>query len=754
MATALYRRYRPESFADLIGQEHVTEPLMQALRTGRVNHAYLFSGPRGCGKTTSARILARCLNCEQGPTPTPCGTCDSCVGLSRGGPGNVDVIEIDAASHGGVDDARDLRERASYGPAQSRYKVYIIDEAHMVSSQGFNALLKIVEEPPEHVKFIFATTEPEKVIGTIRSRTHHYPFRLVPPAALNAYMERLLESEQVAVEPGVLSFVSRAGGGSVRDSLSVLDQLIAGSGPEGLTYAGAVSLLGFTDGELLDATIDALAAGDGAATFRQVDKVIESGHDPRRFVEDLLERLRDLIIVAAVPDGVGQVLRGVPEDQLDRMRVQQAAFGPGALSRAADIVNTGLTEMTGATSPRLQLELICARILLPAASGEQGYAARLDRIERRLEVGGVPSAAQYAPGTPPVGMPLSSPPPAPAATSAPSSAQSAPPAPPSSERSAPPAPTSSERSAPAATSAPAAAPSSERSAPAASTGGLDTDAIRRAWPDVLGRVFQMRRITWTFVSQNAQVVGFDGRTLTLGIATEGLTTTFRAGNHAEVVRQALIDQLGIDAVVDGVHVSDGSIQQTSPSPPPGSFPSTDSSDAAGARVAATPSGDAVPGSSTPAEASTRQPERAGSDDASSSAGRPPSALADAGLSPTAAGRSLEDNAGWGSVSAPAPDWATAGPSPVGAPQPSAPSTAPNISQSKTRNTAAGASAVRASLDAARRSPQPVVAEATPRAFTDDSAVSRDDEVIEVSTDVGRAVIEKVLGGRVLQEFNE
>jgi DNA polymerase-3 subunit gamma/tau len=719
MATALYRRYRPESFADLIGQEHVTEPLMQALRTGRVNHAYLFSGPRGCGKTTSARILARCLNCEQGPTPTPCGTCDSCVGLSRGGPGNVDVIEIDAASHGGVDDARDLRERASYGPAQSRYKVYIIDEAHMVSSQGFNALLKIVEEPPEHVKFIFATTEPEKVIGTIRSRTHHYPFRLVPPAALNAYMERLLESEQVAVEPGVLSFVSRAGGGSVRDSLSVLDQLIAGSGPEGLTYAGAVSLLGFTDGELLDATIDALAAGDGAATFRQVDKVIESGHDPRRFVEDLLERLRDLIIVAAVPDGVGQVLRGVPEDQLDRMRVQQAAFGPGALSRAADIVNTGLTEMTGATSPRLQLELICARILLPAASGEQGYAARLDRIERRLEVGGVPSAAQYAPGTPPVGMPLSSPPPAPAATSA-----------------------------------PAAAPSSERSAPAASTGGLDTDAIRRAWPDVLGRVFQMRRITWTFVSQNAQVVGFDGRTLTLGIATEGLTTTFRAGNHAEVVRQALIDQLGIDAVVDGVHVSDGSIQQTSPSPPPGSFPSTDSSDAAGARVAATPSGDAVPGSSTPAEASTRQPERAGSDDASSSAGRPPSALADAGLSPTAAGRSLEDNAGWGSVSAPAPDWATAGPSPVGAPQPSAPSTAPNISQSKTRNTAAGASAVRASLDAARRSPQPVVAEATPRAFTDDSAVSRDDEVIEVSTDVGRAVIEKVLGGRVLQEFNE
>ncbi|EWS99965.1 DNA polymerase III subunit gamma/tau, partial [Intrasporangium oryzae NRRL B-24470] len=404
MATALYRRYRPESFADVIGQEHVTEPLMQALRTGRVNHAYLFSGPRGCGKTTSARILARCLNCEQGPTPVPCGVCDSCVALARGGSGSVDVIEIDAASHGGVDDARDLRERASYGPAQSRYKIYIIDEAHMVTPQGFNALLKIVEEPPEHVKFVFATTEPEKVIGTIRSRTHHYPFRLVPPAKLADYMQRLCDQEGVKVAPGVLSFVTRAGGGSVRDSLSVLDQLIAGSGDEGLTYDGAVSLLGFTDGELLDATIDALAAGDGAATFRQVDKVIESGHDPRRFVEDLLERLRDLIIVAAVNEGAGQVLRGVPEDQLERMRVQQAAFGPGALSRAADIVNAGLTEMTGANSPRLQLELICARILLPAASGEQGYAARLDRLERRLDVGGVPSAAHgsgSAPSAPP-----------------------------------------------------------------------------------------------------------------------------------------------------------------------------------------------------------------------------------------------------------------------------------------------------------------------------------------------------------------
>lgn len=351
VSTALYRRYRPETYADVIGQEHVTEPLRQALRNGRINHAYLFSGPRGCGKTTSARILARCLNCEQGPTDTPCGECESCVALARGGAGSVDVIEIDAASHGGVDDARDLREKAAYGPARSRYKIYIIDEAHMVTPQGFNALLKIVEEPPEHVKFVFATTEPEKVIGTIRSRTHHYPFRLVPPARLTDYLQQLCDAEGVQVAPGVLSFVVRAGGGSVRDSLSVLDQLMAGADEEGLTYERAAALLGFTEVELLDATVDALAAVDGAAVFRQVDRVIESGQDPRRFLEDLLERLRDLIVVLATEDGAAAVLRGVPEDQLERMRGQAGAFGAGGLARAADVVNTGLTAMTGTTSP-------------------------------------------------------------------------------------------------------------------------------------------------------------------------------------------------------------------------------------------------------------------------------------------------------------------------------------------------------------------------------------------------------------------
>ncbi|WP_198549483.1 DNA polymerase III subunit gamma and tau, partial [Streptomyces kanasensis] len=398
---ALYRRYRPETFAEVIGQEHVTDPLQQALRNNRVNHAYLFSGPRGCGKTTSARILARCLNCEQGPTPTPCGECQSCRDLARNGPGSIDVIEIDAASHGGVDDARDLREKAFFGPAGSRYKIYIIDEAHMVTSAGFNALLKVVEEPPEHLKFIFATTEPEKVIGTIRSRTHHYPFRLVPPGTLREYLGEVCGREDIPVEEGVLPLVVRAGAGSVRDSMSVMDQLLAGAGEQGVTYAMATSLLGYTDGSLLDAVVEAFATGDGAAAFEVVDQVVEGGNDPRRFVADLLERLRDLVILAAVPDAVDKGLIEGPADVVERMMAQASTFGAAELSRAADLVNTGLTEMRGATSPRLQLELICARVLLPAAfDDERSVQARLERLERGMHVqaAGPGPSMGYVPG--------------------------------------------------------------------------------------------------------------------------------------------------------------------------------------------------------------------------------------------------------------------------------------------------------------------------------------------------------------------
>jgi len=556
VSTALYRRYRPETFADVIGQEHVTEPLRQALRRERVNHAYLFSGPRGCGKTTSARILARCLNCEQGPTPDPCGRCESCVALARDGAGTVDVIEIDAASHGGVDDARDLRERAAFGPAQSRYKVYIIDEAHMVTAHGFNALLKVVEEPPEHVKFIFATTEPEKVLSTIRSRTHHYPFHLVPPQRLTAYLEQMCAAEGIDAEPGVLAFVTRAGAGSVRDSLSVLDQLISGADDRGLTYERTAALLGFTDSELLDAVVTAVAAGDAASVFTQVDKVIESGHDPRRFVEDLLERYRDLIVLLAVGERAGSLLPGAPADQVDRMALQAQSYGPGALSRCADVVSQGLAEMTGAVSYRLLLELVCARLLLPGASGEGGYAARLDRLERRLVVA---DQGQATRGGPPSGRAAAPPAPAPSD-----------PSPEGPSEPEPGEPDPSEPEPDSATAAPvdheAAQPHPSRGSPpvpppaaaaATAVGAIDTDAIRRSWPEVLDRIKAIRRVTWTLVSVNTTVVDFDGRRLLLEVDTAGQTESFRRGNHAEVVRQALIEAIGVDTTVEGVAAGGG-----------------------------------------------------------------------------------------------------------------------------------------------------------------------------------------------------
>ena len=602
MATALYRRYRPESFAEVIGQGHVTDPLSTALREGRTGQAYLFSGPRGCGKTTSARILARCLNCAQGPTDTPCGRCDSCVELARGGSGSLDVVEIDAASHGGVDDARDLRERATFSTVRDRYKVFIVDEAHMVSPQGFNALLKIVEEPPPHVVFLFATTEPEKVLPTIRSRTHHYPFRLVAPETLAGYLEQVCAAEGVAVGPGVLPLVVRAGAGSVRDSLSVLDQLATGSHDGAIGHEQALALLGYTPQSLLDDAVSALAVGDGASAFRVVDRVVGSGQDPRRFVDDLLQRLRDLIIVEAVGEAAGDVFPGCPADQLERMAQQAGVYGAAALSRAADLANTASGEMTGATSPRLHLELLVARLLLPAADdGQRGLAARLERVERRLSVPtAVPTPAPSAPvPVPPV------PAPAPAVTDpvrvdagtgpevpAPASPDAAPTgAPPVEQATAPRAPAPVDAPAPAASAAGPAAPAgpaglgdvarptrvedvpdadgtcqavvaatgSGQTGPVTAGGSTveTTEAVRHQWPDVLHHLTTTSRRTWTRVAHDAAVLEVDAERLVLQFKKPGPMAAFSQGPHAENVRAALAAVLGMDRAVVAVSEDDG-----------------------------------------------------------------------------------------------------------------------------------------------------------------------------------------------------
>jgi DNA polymerase-3 subunit gamma/tau len=545
---ALYRRYRPETFAEVIGQEHVTEPLRAALANNRVNHAYLFSGPRGCGKTTSARILARALNCEKAPIADPCGECESCVDLGRGGRGSIDVIEIDAASHGGVDDARDLREKAFFAPVRSKYKVYIIDEAHMVSTQGFNALLKLVEEPPDHLRFIFATTEPDKVIPTIRSRTHHYPFRLIPPRLLSSYLTELCEQEGVKIDQAALPLVVRAGAGSARDTLSVLDQLMGGAGEAGVTHALAADLLGYTPDTLLDEVVDAFAASDGAAVFAVVDKVIETGQDPRRFTEDLLRRLRDLVIVDAVPGATASGLIDVSQDQGERLVAQAARFGSTDLSRAADILATGLTEMRGATAPRLLLELICARVLLPGADHTtMGLGARLDRLERRLDISATPPAAPAAPPLPAQDRPAAQPALGnPVQTDAESPATEevavSPTAPPTAD----PRP---EDTAPAPASPPAAA--SETAAP---SGALSLVDVRRLWPDIVEATKVRRRMAWIHLSQNCQVVGLDGATLTLGFTNAGARDSFVSSGCPDVVREAAIDVVGaewkIDTIVD------------------------------------------------------------------------------------------------------------------------------------------------------------------------------------------------------------
>jgi len=525
MSLALYRKYRPSTFSEVIGQEHVTEPLSNALESGRIHHAYLFSGPRGCGKTSSARIMARSLNCEKGPTPNPCGECQSCKDLVANGPGSLDVIELDAATHGLVDDARDLRDKAFFAPVNSKYKIYIIDEAHQLGPGAANALLKVVEEPPPHVLFIFATTEPEKLIATIRSRTHHYPFRLVPPGILVSHLEKVCESEGVKVAKGVLPLVVRASGGSVRDALSVLGQLLAGAGKNGVTYEIAIQLLGFTDGALLDDAVDAVAARDAATLFKTVDRLIESGHDPRRFAQDFLERLRDLLIVGALDGDASNILRDYPEDQLERMRGQADRIGNATLTRAAGILAEGLLQMRGATAPRLILELICGRISLPGIDTEgEGLLARIERLERQGNLAPVTSAAV-------------------------------------SVKSVEVKEVKSEVKEVAKKEAPST--KVEEAKKATPVGSADIAALRRLWPDVIENVKKRRRLTWSLLSASAQILSVDDKTITIAIVNAGARDSFIRSESEPILAGAFIDVVGIERKIE--LVVDPSISPNSPS---------------------------------------------------------------------------------------------------------------------------------------------------------------------------------------------
>ena len=513
MSLALYRKYRPSIFADVIGQEHVTTPLSNALESGRIHHAYLFSGPRGCGKTSSARIMARSLNCEKGPTPNPCGKCQSCTDLVANGPGSIDVIELDAATHGLVDDARDLRDKAFFAPVSSRYKIYIIDEAHQLGPGAANALLKVVEEPPPHVLFIFATTEPEKLIATIRSRTHHYPFRLVPPGILGEHLEKLCQAEGVKVEKGVIPLVVRASGGSVRDALSVLGQLLAGAGKDGVTYEIAVQLLGYTDGALLDDAIDAIGARDTATLFKTIDLLVESGHDPRRFAFDLLERLRDLVIVDALTDQAATVLRGCPQDQLTRMASQASRIGSASLNRAAALLAEGLTAMRGATPARLILELVAGKITIAQGdSSDTGLISRLERLERQS------------------GFDVASAPPAPAQKVNKAEAKAEPKVIKEEPKQVKSEPVKSEK-----------APSS-----------ADIAALRRMWPDVIESVKRRRRLTWSLISASAQILSVDEKQITIGIVNAGARDSFIRSESEQILIDAFDEVTGIRRKIEVV----------------------------------------------------------------------------------------------------------------------------------------------------------------------------------------------------------